>query len=64
MNALMNMKQTSKQNQCPPINPQMLIQFMPKLTQNDLVNIVQQARSQGISESDIEAGLNFLLKYK
>ena len=42
----------------------MLIQFMPKLTQNDLVNIVQQARSQGISESDIEAGLNFLLKYK
>ena len=64
MNALMSMKQTSKQNQYPPINPQMLIQFMPKLTQNDLVNIVQQARSQGISESDIEAGLNFLLKYK
>lgn len=64
MNALMNMGQTSKQNQYPPINPQMLIQFMPKLTQNDLVNIVQQARSQGISESDIEAGLNFLLKYK
>ena len=64
MNALMNMRQTSKQNQYPPINPEMLIQFMPKLTQNDLVNIVQKARSQGISESDIEAGLNFLLKYK
>lgn len=63
MSALMNMM-NNKQNNYPPINPQMLMQFMPKLTQNDLVKVVQQARAQGISESDIEAGLNFLLQYK
>jgi hypothetical protein len=34
------------------------------LDKQTLANLVTQARQQGISEAEIEAGLNFLLKLK
>ena len=47
-----------------PIDPQRLTSAVSKLDKQTLANLVKQARQQGISESEIEAGLNFLLKLK
>lgn len=52
------------QPQSTPINRQQLQGGLSKLTKNDLANIVKQARSQGLSEQDIEAGLNFILSLR
>ena len=54
----------NSQNNYPPINQQQLINAMPKLSKEDLAKLVQQARVQGISEENIEQGLNFLLQFK
>lgn len=54
----------AKQNSYPPINQQQLINAIPKLSKEDLARVVQQARTQGISEESIEQGLNFLLQFK
>ena len=54
----------AKQNSYPPINQQQLINAIPKLSKEDLARVVQQARAQGISEENIEQGLNFLLQFK
>lgn len=50
-----------KPTQNPPINAQKLKQMAPQITKEDYAQLVSQARAQGISEKDIEAGLNFLL---
>ena len=50
--------------QRPPIDPQKFTAAAAKLDKQALVNLVAQARRQGIPESEIEAGLNFLLKLK
>lgn len=50
-----------KPAQNPPINAQKLKQMAPQITKEDYAQLVSQARAQGISEKDIEAGLNFLL---
>lgn len=47
-----------------PINPQQFTAAAAKLDKQALANLVTQARQQGISEQEIEAGLNFLLKLK
>ena len=47
-----------------PIDPQRFTAAVTKLDKQTLANLVTQARQQGISESEIEAGLNFLLKLK
>lgn len=59
MNALPNI---SKPAQNPPINIQQLKQALPQLTKENYAQLVSQARAQGISEQDIESGLNFLLQ--
>lgn len=46
--------------QRPQINPQQFIQVVQTLDQNALSRLVQMARTQGISDSDIQAGLNFI----
>ena len=43
------------------INIQQLKQITPQLSKEDYAQLVSQARAQGISEKDIEDGLNFLL---
>ena len=59
MNALPNIQ---KPAQNPPINIQQLKQALPQLTKENYAQLVSQARAQGISEQDIELGLNFLLQ--
>ena len=46
------------------IDPQKLAAAIGRLDKQDLANLVVQARKQGISEAEIEAGLNFLLKMR
>lgn len=47
-----------------PIDPQRFTAAAQKLDKQTLANLVIQARQQGISEQEIEAGLNFLLKLR
>lgn len=54
---------TQKQQQ-QPINPQQFTQAVSKLDKNTLAGLVQQARQRGISEQEIESGLDFLLKLR
>lgn len=54
----------SPQSQRPPLDPQKFYQFAPKLTKENLVQLAQQARAQGIPDEQIEQGLNFILNLK
>ena len=47
-------------NQRPQINPQQFTQVVQTLDQDSLSRLVQMARNQGISDADIQAGLNFI----
>lgn len=47
-----------------PIDPRKFTAAATKLDKQTLANLVTKARQQGISEQEIEAGLNFLLKLK
>lgn len=47
-------------NQRPQINPEQFTQVVMTLDQNSLSRLVQMARNQGISDADIQAGLNFI----
>ena len=47
-----------------PIDPQKFSAAASKLDKQTLANLVNQARQQGISEDEIEAGLNFFLKLR
>lgn len=57
-NGLMKMGQSNMP--MPPINPTKFKQLTSQLTQKDLEQFVQQARAQGISEEQIQQGLNFI----
>ena len=57
---MMNMGTPQRQ----PIDPQKFSAAAAKLDKQTLANLVMKARQQGISEAEIEAGLNFLLKLK
>lgn len=56
------MQMGTKQKQ--PINQQQFVQGLANLDKHALAKIVTQARQQGISEQEIENGLNFLLKLR
>ena len=60
LSQMMNMGTARRQ----PIDPQRFTSAASKLDKQTLANLVNQARQQGISEAEIEAGLNFLLKLK
>lgn len=47
-----------------PIDPQKFTAAAQKLDKQTLASLVTQARQQGIPETEIEAGLNFLLKLR
>ena len=42
------------------VNPQQFQQWLPQINQNMLQQLVNQARQQGMSDLDIQAGLNFI----
>ena len=52
------------QPQKQPIDPQKFTAAATKLDKQTLANLVTQARQQGISEEEIEQGLNFILKLR
>ena len=67
LSALMNMGHNQPKNptqMTPPINPEKMKQMIPNLTKENLVQLVQRARLQGIPEDQIEQGLNFILSLK
>ena len=67
LSALMNMGHNQSQNSTqitPPIDPEKMKQMIPNLTKENLVQLVQRARLQGIPEDQIEQGLNFILSLK
>lgn len=67
LSALMNMGHNQPKNPTqitPPINPEKMKQMIPNLTKENLVQLVQRARLQGIPEDQIEQGLNFILSLK
>lgn len=67
LSALMNMGHNQLQNPTqitPPIDPEKMKQMIPNLTKENLVQLVQRARLQGIPEDQIEQGLNFILSLK
>lgn len=47
-----------------PIDPTKFQVGVQQLNKEALAQLVQQARAQGISESQIEAGLNYILNLK
>lgn len=67
LSALMNMGHNQAQAPTqitPPIDPEKMKQMIPNLTKENLVQLVQRARLQGIPEDQIEQGLNFILSLK
>lgn len=67
LSALMNMGKNQPQTPTqitPPINLEKMKQMIPNLTKENLVQLVQRARLQGIPEDQIEQGLNFILSLK
>lgn len=53
-----------RRTQPPPIDPVKFQQGAQELSKDTLVELVQKARAQGISDSEIEVGLNYILNLK
>ena len=49
-----------QQRQMTGVNPQQFQQWLPQINQNMLQQLISRARQQGMSDSDIQAGLNFI----
>lgn len=72
INPMSQLQQMARQNQQSqggamqnqPINHQQFIQNASQLDEQTLAGLVGQARQQGISEQDIETGLNFLMQFR
>ena len=47
-----------------PINQTQFQQFIPKITDENLKQLVAQARQQGISEEQIKQGLEFVMNMR
>ena len=50
----------SPQQQMPRIDPVQFRQFAMTLNDNHLQQLVQMARQRGISDADIQSGINFI----
>lgn len=62
LNWLLSNGQPQTQNQ--PIDHMKFQQMVPKLSENDLKQLVIQARQQGIPDEQIQEGLDFILKMR
>ena len=62
MQATQRMQQNpfAPRQQVPPINPQQFCQFVMTLNDNSLAQFAQMARQRGISEQDIQQGIQFI----
>lgn len=52
--------QMRPQSQQTGVNPQQFQQWLPQINQNMLQQLINQARQQGMSDADIQAGINFI----
>lgn len=52
--------QMRPQSQQTGVNPQQFQQWLPQINQNMLQQLINQARQQGMSDVDIQAGVNFI----
>ena len=59
----MPMMPQNQQSQ-PPINQSQFQQFAHKITDDNLKQLVAQARQQGISENEIKQGLEFIMNMR
>lgn len=59
----MSMMPQNQQSQ-PPINQSQFQQFAHKITDDNLKQLVVQARQQGISEDEIKQGLEFIMNMR
>lgn len=50
--------------QQPQINPQQFASVAASLDDNSLNKLIQMARARGISDQDIQAGLNIINQYR
>lgn len=66
MAQMMSMMQNRNQKpqQIIPLNQTQFKQYVSNIDDNVLQQLVQQARQQGISDNDIEAGINFIKQLK
>ena len=58
------MLNTNMQTIQQPINQAQFQQFIPKITDENLKQLVAQARQQGISEEQIKQGLEFVMNMR
>ena len=58
------MPNTNMQITQQPINQTQFQQFIPKITDENLKQLVAQARQQGISEEQIKQGLEFVMNMR
>lgn len=47
-----------------PINPSLFRSYLPRISNSQMNWLIAQARQQGISETDIDAGLNQIKKVR
>ena len=59
----MSMMSQNQQTQ-PPINQSQFQQYVHKITDDNLKQLVVQARQQGISEEEIKQGLEFIMNMR
>ena len=64
MNQMGNMGNMVKGEAKQQINPILFKQYIPMVNQSQWDNLIAQARQQGISEADIQAGLQMIQKMK
>lgn len=60
----MMQNRNQKPQQTIPLNQIQFKQYISNIDDNVLQQLVQQARQQGISDKDIEAGINFIKQLK
>lgn len=64
MNIMQKRNQPIRSEKNIPINQQQFKQFLPNIDDNILEQLAQQAKNQGMSEADIQAGINFIKNLK
>lgn len=57
---MMNQQMLNQRQSQTGINREQFKQWLPQINNNMLQQLVMQARQQGISERDIQAGMNFI----
>lgn len=63
-NPMAQMMSNMMPNRNMPINQNQFRQYLPNIDDNMLSQLAQKARQQGMTENDIQSGLNFIKQLK